>query len=104
MGAYRGVLNGISRSANSSTRVRFWRLLAVPTGRFIATGNQDSTVHLWITETGKDLHMSGYSTKVRELSWHANSRFLATGGGPAVVVWDFSGKGPAVVNPSPPRA
>ena len=43
--------------------------------------------------------MSGYSTKVRELSWHANSRFLATGGGPAVVVWDFSGKGPAGSKP-----
>ena len=43
--------------------------------------------------------MSGYSTKVRELSWDANSRFLATGGGPSVAVWDFSGKGPAGSKP-----
>lgn len=70
-----------------------------PDGRFIATGNQDSTVHLWITETGKDLYMSGYPTKIRELSWHANSRSLATAGGPSVVVWDFSGKGPAGSKP-----
>jgi len=70
-----------------------------PDGRFIAAGNQDSTVHLWSTETGKDLCMSGYSTKVRELSWDANSRFLATGGGPSVAVWDFSGKGPAGSKP-----
>jgi WD40 repeat protein len=75
-----------------------------PDGRFIATGNQDSTIHLWIMETGKDLCMLGYSTKVRELSWHANSRFLATGGGPAVVVWDFSGKGLAGSKPRLARA
>jgi hypothetical protein len=43
--------------------------------------------------------MSGYPTKIRELSWHANSRSLATAGGPSVVVWDFSGKGPAGSKP-----
>jgi WD40 repeat protein len=52
-----------------------------------------------MAETGKDLYMSGYPTKVRELSWHANSRYMATGGGPSIVVWDFSGKGPAGSKP-----
>lgn len=77
-------------------------LLAIawsPNGKFIAAGNQDSTIHLWIVESGKDLCMSGYPTKIRELSWHSSSRYLATGGGSSVVVWDFAGKGPAGSRP-----
>jgi WD40 repeat protein len=70
-----------------------------PDGRFVAAGNQDSTIHLWIAESGKDLYMSGYPTKIRELSWHSSSRYLATGGGSSVVVWDFAGKGPAGSRP-----
>ena len=65
-----------------------------PDGKYLATGDQDSTVHFWIYRTGEDLQMSGYPTKVRELSWSADGRFLATGGGPLVTVWDCSGKGP----------
>jgi WD40 repeat protein len=70
-----------------------------PNSRFVAAGNQDSTIHIWIVESGKDLCMSGYPTKIRELSWHSSSRFLATGGGSSVVVWDFAGKGPAGSSP-----
>jgi WD40 repeat protein len=62
--------------------------------RHIATGDQDATVHFWITESGQDLQMWGYPTKVRELAWDATSRYLATGGGETIVVWDCSGKGP----------
>ncbi len=40
-----------------------------PDGKYLATGDQDSTVHFWIYRTGEDLQMSGYPTKVRELSW-----------------------------------
>ena len=70
-----------------------------PDGSMLAHGNQDSTVHLWYVETGEDLQMSGYATKVRELSWDLTSRFLATGGGPAVCVWDCGGSGPAGTRP-----
>ena len=70
-----------------------------PDGKYIATGDQDSTVHFWIMSTGDDLQMSGYPTKVRELSWDATSRYLATGGGQEVVVWDCSGRGPANTDP-----
>ncbi len=70
-----------------------------PDGKHIATGDQDSTVHFWIMSTGKDLQMSGYPTKVRELSWDATSRYLATGGGQEVTVWDCSGRGPAGTSP-----
>ena len=70
-----------------------------PDGKYIATGDQDSTVHFWITATGKDLQMWGYETKVLELAWSYNSRYLATGGGTQVVIWDCSGKGPANTRP-----
>jgi WD40 repeat protein len=66
-----------------------------PDGRYIATGDQDATVHFWIVKTGEDLMMYGYPTKVRELSWDSVGRYLATGGGPQATVWDCSGKGPA---------
>lgn len=78
-----------------STLVAAWS----PDGKYIATGDQDATVHFWIVKKGEDLQMWGYPTKVRELSWDASSRYLATGGGPMVTVWDCSGKGPAGTKP-----
>jgi len=70
-----------------------------PNGRYLATGDQDSTVHFWIVKTGRDLQMWGYPTKVRELSWDCTSRYLATGGSKDVTVWDCSGRGPANTRP-----
>jgi WD40 repeat protein len=70
-----------------------------PDGNYIATGNQDASVHFWYRKTAKDLEMSGYPTKVRELSWDASSRYLATGGSAIVIVWDCGGKGPAGTRP-----
>ena len=70
-----------------------------PGGKYIATGDQDSTVHFWLVDTGKDLQMWGYETKVLELAWSFNSRYLATGGGTQAVIWDCSGKGPENTRP-----
>jgi WD40 repeat protein len=70
-----------------------------PNGQFVATGDQDATVHFWFASTGQDLQMWGYPTKVRELSWDARSRYLATGGGPVVTIWDCSGQGPEGTTP-----
>jgi WD40 repeat protein len=70
-----------------------------PDGKHIATGDQDSTVHFWIADTGQDLQMWGYETKVLELAWSSNSRYLATGGGTQAVIWDCSGKGPENTKP-----
>jgi WD40 repeat protein len=70
-----------------------------PNGQYIATGDQDSSVHFWIIKKGEDLMMSGYPSKVKELSWDSGSRYLATGGGPMPCVWDCSGKGPAGTTP-----
>jgi WD40 repeat protein len=70
-----------------------------PDGNYVATGNQDASVHFWYRKTAKDLEMSGYPTKVRELSWDATSRYLATGGSAIVIIWDCGGKGPAGTRP-----
>ena len=43
--------------------------------------------------------MWGYETKVLEPAWSFNSRYLATGGGTQVVIWDCSGKGPENTRP-----
>jgi WD40 repeat protein len=70
-----------------------------PDARYIATGDQDCTVHFWIVAKSKDLEMSGYPIKVQELAWSADSRFLATGGSVDVTVWNCSGRGPRGTEP-----
>lgn len=70
-----------------------------PSGKVLAHGNQDATVHFWYADTGNDLQMYGYPGKVRELSWEFGSRYLATGGGPMPCIWDCGGKGPEGTKP-----
>ena len=65
-----------------------------PDGKMLAHGNQDASVHFWYSDDSRELNMSGYPGKVRELSWDFRSRYLATGGGTAVCIWDCSGAGP----------
>ncbi|SFD86135.1 WD40 repeat domain-containing protein [Nitrosomonas sp. Nm166] len=65
-----------------------------PDAKYIATGEQDSTVHFWDVNSGTDAQMSGFSTKVLELSWHSSGQWLATGGGNTICIWDCRGNGP----------
>jgi WD40 repeat protein len=65
-----------------------------PDGRWLVSGNQDPSVHLWIPEQDIELHMSGYEGKVRFLSFDHSSRWLATSGGRDACVWDCAGAGP----------
>ncbi|HEX2852012.1 MAG TPA: WD40 repeat domain-containing protein [Opitutaceae bacterium] len=65
-----------------------------PDNRWLVSGNQDPSVHLWIPEQDVELHMSGYETKVKHLSFDHTSRWLATGGGRDACIWDCSGEGP----------
>jgi WD40 repeat protein len=67
-------------------------------GRYIATGDQDCTVHFWRMKTGDDLQMSGYPAKVVQLSWDASNRYLATGGSDVVTIWDCK-RSPAGTKP-----
>lgn len=63
-----------------------------PDSRFIATADQDMTVHFWFTDTGIDLRMSGFPGKIRALAWNHTSRYLATASGETLAVWDCLGK------------
>lgn len=65
-----------------------------PDGRWLVSGNQDPSVHLWMPEKDVELQMSGYETKVRHLSFDSSSRWLATSGSQDACVWDCSGEGP----------
>lgn len=65
-----------------------------PTARFLVTGEQDCSVHIWYVRTGKDSQMTGFATKVLELSWHRSGEYLATGGSDSIILWDCSGAGP----------
>jgi WD40 repeat protein len=65
-----------------------------PDGRWLVSGNQDPSVHLWLPESGEELQMSGYESKVKHLSFDQTSRWLATSGGREACVWDCAGKGP----------
>jgi len=66
-------------------------LIWSPDNRWLVSGNQDTSVHLWIPETDVELHMSGYESKVTALAFDRESRWLATGGGQAACVWNCSG-------------
>jgi len=65
-----------------------------PNSRWLVSGNQDPSVHLWIPAEDVELQMSGYEGKVKELAYDHTSRWLATGGGKDCCVWDCSGAGP----------
>lgn len=66
-----------------------------PDAKYIATGEQDSTVHFWNVQSGVDAQMCGFATKVLELSWNSSGRWLATGGGSTICLWDCGDPGPA---------
>lgn len=72
-----------------------------PNGRFVAAASQERTINFWRLpfRPGEQLAMSGYPLKVRELAWDKDSRYLATGGGELITIWDVSGKGPAGSKP-----
>ena len=65
-----------------------------PDNRWLVSGNQDPSVHLWLPEEDQEFHMSGYEGKVKELSFDHGSRWLATGGGRDACLWDCTGAGP----------
>ncbi len=65
-----------------------------PDHKWLVSGNQDPSVHLWIPEQDIELHMSGYEGKVKFLSFDHTSRWLATSGGRDACIWDCAGAGP----------
>ena len=65
-----------------------------PDGKFIVTAMQDKEMHCWRWKDRKSMRMSGYPSKIRALSWTADSRFVAASGADTVTSWDCSGGGP----------
>jgi WD40 repeat protein len=68
-----------------------------PDKKYVCSGTQDCQVHIWPLpyKPESDLAMSGFPNKVKHVHWHCKGSLLATNSGQTVVLWDFSGKGPA---------
>jgi WD40 repeat protein len=63
-----------------------------PDGKFLITTMQESMLHGWHIADAKHMRMSGYSARVRSLSWSAGGEFLATSGSEQLILWPFDGK------------
>ncbi len=63
-----------------------------PDGKYLMTTMQEPTLHGWRLADNRDMRMSGYSTRVRSLSWSASGKWLATGGAEQLILWPFAGK------------
>jgi WD40 repeat protein len=80
-----------------------------PDGRFMVTTMQEPMLHGWRIADQKHMRMSGYSARVRSLSWTADGAFLATSGSEQLILWPFDGKDgpmgrqPRVLAPSEAR-
>ncbi len=63
-----------------------------PDGRFLITTMQEPQLHGWRIADGQHMRMSGYSARVRSLSWSAGGDYLATSGSEQLIMWPFDGK------------
>jgi WD40 repeat protein len=70
-----------------------------PDDKWIATGNQDSSLHCWKIVNGSDLQMTGFETKVQHITWDESSTYLANASFSTISIWDFSGRGPKGTRP-----
>lgn len=71
-----------------------------PDGRWIITGDQTPSVHLYDVRADYPLHIQGFQIKVKSMAWQGSGEWLAVAGGPDVTLWPCSGKtGPEGVNP-----
>jgi WD40 repeat protein len=62
--------------------------------KWFVVGGEDATMHIW-REGGKRFHMLGYPAAITGIGFSADGQWLWSHAGHAVVVWPFSGKGPA---------
>ena len=96
--SYGGVNLVEPRSAGVVTHMPFKGSLldiaASPNGRWIVSGNQDSTLQVFRSDKDTRLEMEGYPFKISRVAFDSMGRYLANDGAPEVSVWDFGGKGP----------
>jgi WD40 repeat protein len=80
-----------------------------PDGRFLVTAMQEPTLHGWRIADAHHMRMSGYSARVRSLSWTADGKSLASSGSEQLILWPFAskdgpmGKQPRMLAPSQAR-
>ncbi|MEI9803590.1 MAG: WD40 repeat domain-containing protein [Pseudolabrys sp.] len=67
-----------------------------PDGKYLMTTMQEQTLHGWRIADGKNMRMSGYSTRVRSLGWTSDGAFLSP---PRVPSSSFSGHSTARTGP-----
>jgi WD40 repeat protein len=63
-----------------------------PDGKFLITTMQEQTLHGWRIADAKHMRMSGYSARVRSISWSHDGGALATSGSEQLILWPFTGK------------
>lgn len=76
-----------------------------PDGRWIATGDQTPSVHIYEVATDTSLHIQGFGAKAKAFAWQGSGEWLAVAAGPLVTVWPCTGKkGPDGAKPIPLEA
>lgn len=75
-------------------------IAASPDERWLVSGNQDASVHIWRTHDVDELEMAGFPGKVTAVEFHSLGRWLYADGGDHPTIWDFSGSGPGGQQPA----
>lgn len=71
-----------------------------PNGRWVVTGDQTPSVHLYETRRRIPLHIQGYHSKVKALAWEGQGEWLASGGSKSITLWPCTGRrGPEGAEP-----
>ncbi len=94
---YNGATLWFPNAAGAAPQKLEWKgshlgITVSPDGRFVVTAMQEPTLHGWRIADGQHMRMSGYSVRVRSLSWTAGGNFLATSGSEHLILWPFDGK------------
>ena len=94
---YNGVTLWFPNAAGAKPETLEWKgshlsVAFSPDGKFLVTAMQEPTLHGWRLADAKHMRMSGYSARVRSLSWTADGDFLATSGSEQLILWPFDGK------------
>ncbi|MBX2854836.1 MAG: hypothetical protein KTR21_07600 [Rhodobacteraceae bacterium] len=81
----------------------YWKGSAIavswsPDGRYVAAATQDRELHVWDLATGKDYRLGGFTSKVRQIGWSADSSHLVCSGSDVIAAWPIAG-GPGAFPP-----
>lgn len=94
---YNGATLWFPNAAGAKPEVLEWKgshlgVTISPDGKFLITTMQEQTLHGWRIADAKHMRMSGYSARVRSLSWAHDGGALATSGSEQLILWPFEGK------------